>query len=54
MDRWPVALRELGSWLAEGKLKYRETIAQGIESAPRAFVGLLKGENLGKQLVKLA
>jgi len=36
-----------------GKLKYRETIAAGLEAAPKAFVGLLKGENLGKQLVKL-
>ena len=38
---------------ASGKLKYRETVAQGIESAPEAFIGLLKGRNFGKQLVKL-
>jgi NADPH-dependent curcumin reductase CurA len=36
-----------------GKIKYRESIAQGIESAPAAFIGLLKGQNFGKQLVKL-
>jgi NADPH-dependent curcumin reductase CurA len=39
--------------VAEGKLKYRETIAEGLESAPEAFLGLLKGKNFGKQLVRL-
>jgi NADPH-dependent curcumin reductase CurA len=50
---WPKALAELGAGVGSGTLKYRETVAQGIESAPRAFLGLLKGENFGKQLVKL-
>ena len=54
MDLWPQALRELGSLVAAGKLEYRETVANGIESAPEAFLGLLKGKNFGKQLVKLA
>ncbi len=40
--------------MAAGEIKYHETIAEGLRSAPRAFMGLLKGENLGKQLVKLA
>jgi NADPH-dependent curcumin reductase CurA len=53
MDLWPQALKELGGLVATGKLKYRETIANGIESAPEAFLGLLKGRNFGKQLVKL-
>jgi len=53
MDLWPQALKELGTLVATGKLKYRETIANGIESAPEAFLGLLKGKNFGKQLVKL-
>ena len=53
MDLWPQALKELGGLVAAGKLKYRETIANGIESAPEAFLGLLKGRNFGKQLVKL-
>src|ERR1700730_12376645 len=44
------AMKELAQWISEGKLKYRETIANGIENAPRAFLGLLKGENIGKQL----
>ena len=50
---WPQALQELGAAVASGKLRYRETIAQGLASAPEAFMGLLKGRNFGKQLVKL-
>ena len=50
---WPAALAELGGLVASGKLQVRETIAQGIESAPQAFLGLLQGRNFGKQLVKL-
>jgi NADPH-dependent curcumin reductase CurA len=53
MELWPQALTELGTLVATGKLKYRETVAEGIESAPEAFLGLLKGRNFGKQLVKL-
>jgi NADPH-dependent curcumin reductase CurA len=53
MDVWPEALAELGGLVATGRLKYRETVAQGIEAAPEAFLGLLKGRNFGKQLVKL-
>ena len=53
MEVWPEALTELGTLVATGKLKPRESIAQGIESAPEAFLGLLKGKNFGKQLVKL-
>jgi NADPH-dependent curcumin reductase len=53
MQVWPEALKELGTMVATGKLKYRETVAQGIEAAPEAFLGLLKGKNFGKQLVKL-
>lgn len=53
MEAWPEALKELGMLVATGKLKYRETVAEGIESAPEAFLGLLKGRNFGKQLVKL-
>ncbi|MFQ6004841.1 MAG: NADP-dependent oxidoreductase [Woeseia sp.] len=42
------------AWLAEGKLKYRETISEGVESAPAAFIGMLKGRNTGKQIVQLS
>jgi len=54
MEIWPEALRELGSLVASGTLKYRETIAEGLQNAPEAFIGLLKGRNFGKQLVKLS
>jgi len=53
MQNWPEALKELGTLVASGKLKYRETVAQGLAAAPEAFLGLLKGRNFGKQLVKL-
>jgi NADPH-dependent curcumin reductase len=53
MEVWPEALKELGTMVATGKLKARESIAQGIASAPEAFLGLLKGKNFGKQLVQL-
>jgi NADPH-dependent curcumin reductase CurA len=53
MEVWPEALKELGTLVAEGRLKYRETVAQGLASAPEAFIGLLRGRNFGKQLVKL-
>ena len=53
MPLWPAALKELGAMVASGQLKYRESVAQGIAAAPEAFLGLLKGKNFGKQLVKL-
>ena len=53
MEVWPEALKELGGLAASGKLRPRETIAQGLAAAPEAFLGLLKGKNFGKQLVKL-
>ena len=53
MDIWPEALKELGMLVGTGKLRPRESVAQGLEAAPEAFLGLLKGKNFGKQLVKL-
>ncbi|MBH1987994.1 MAG: NADP-dependent oxidoreductase [Burkholderiales bacterium] len=50
---WPEATQELGGMVASGRMKFRESIADGIASAPDAFLGLLKGRNFGKQLVKL-
>ncbi len=50
---WPAALGELGGLVAGGQLKYRESIAPNLAAAPEAFLGLLKGRNFGKQLVKL-
>jgi len=54
MDLWPDALKELGMMVGGGKLKYRESVADGLAAAPEAFLGLLKGHNFGKQLVKIA
>lgn len=53
MEFWPQGMNELAMLVACGKLKYRETIAQDLASAPEAFLGLLKGKKFGKQLVKL-
>jgi NADPH-dependent curcumin reductase CurA len=53
-DRYDEGLRQMAQWLREGKLKYRESVVEGIENAPRAFIGMLRGENIGKQLVKIA
>ncbi|MEI7764746.1 MAG: NADP-dependent oxidoreductase [Comamonadaceae bacterium] len=53
MEFWPEALKELGVLVASGTLRARESIALGLEAAPEAFLGLLKGKNFGKQLVKL-
>jgi len=53
MDLYQRAIPKLGKLVAQGRIKYRETIAEGLAAAPAAFIGLLKGENFGKQLVKL-
>jgi NADPH-dependent curcumin reductase CurA len=53
-ERYGEALKALAGYLAEGKLKYRESVVEGIDNAPQGFIALLKGGNFGKQLVKLA
>ncbi len=53
MEVWPEALAELGALVGTGKLRPRETIAEGLAAAPEAFLGLLKGKNFGKQLVRI-
>lgn len=53
-ELWPQGLAELGALVADGKLKFRESVADGLASAPEALIGLLKGRNFGKQLVKLS
>jgi len=53
LPRWPVALQELREHVACGRIKYRESIAEGLRQAPSAFIGLLQGKNFGKQIVKL-
>ncbi len=52
--RWPEATRQLGQWVRDGHIQYRETVGEGLEKAPEYFRGLLRGRNLGKQLVKVA
>jgi NADPH-dependent curcumin reductase CurA len=44
---------DMGKWIAEGKIKWKETIVEGLENAPGAFIGLFKGENFGKMVVKV-
>jgi NADPH-dependent curcumin reductase len=51
---WPQALTELAQGVATGRIKYRETVADGLAAAPEAFIGMLRGRNFGKQLVRLA
>lgn len=52
-DMMPAFHRDLSQWVKEGKVQWKETVVEGIEKAPDAFLGLFKGENLGKMLVKL-
>ncbi len=49
----PQFLADMGKWVKEGKMKWRETILDGIERAPEAFIGLFKGDNMGKMLVRV-
>ena len=44
---------DMGKWIAEGKIKWKDTVVDGIENAPKAFIGLFKGENFGKMIVKI-
>ena len=53
LERRDDFLRDVSGWMREGKLKWEETILDGIESTPEAFIGLFHGENLGKMLVKV-
>ncbi len=53
-SRYAEGLKQMAEWLKQGKLKYREQFVDGIENAPRAFIGMLQGENTGKQLVRVA
>jgi NADPH-dependent curcumin reductase CurA len=53
VERHPTAMRQMGEWIKAGKVKYREDIVEGIDKAPRAFIGMLRGENFGKMLVKM-
>jgi NADPH-dependent curcumin reductase CurA len=52
-DRFSEYVARAQEWVRDGRLRYRETVVEGIENAPRAFLGLLRGENVGKMLVKV-
>jgi NADPH-dependent curcumin reductase len=52
-SRYPEAWNQLAEWVTSGKLKYRESVAEGLANAPAAFIGMLKGANVGKQIVRL-
>ena len=52
--RYDEAARKLAHWVASGKIRWREHVTDGLENAPRAFIGMLNGENRGKALVKVA
>lgn len=53
-DRYEAGLHQLSTWLKEGRLHYREDIVDGLENAPQAFIRMLEGKNIGKQLVKVS
>nr|CAD7403338.1 unnamed protein product [Timema cristinae] len=53
IDQWQDGLKQLVQWTKEGKLKYHETVTEGFENTPKAFISMLKGENLGKAVVKV-
>ena len=53
-DEYPAFVQQMSQWILEEKIHYRETVYEGIESAPEAFMGLFSGKNTGKMLVKLA
>ena len=52
-DRTADFLRDAAGWVADGRLRSRETVVEGIENAPTAFLGLLRGDNIGKMVVRL-
>jgi len=51
-DQHAEGLRQMSAWLKEGRLNYREDIVEGLENSPQAFIGMLRGDNIGKRLVK--
>ena len=52
-DRWNEAVLELAKWVREGKLKVKETVVEGLEATPNAFIDLFNGKNTGKMIIKL-
>jgi NADPH-dependent curcumin reductase CurA len=52
-ERYGEALERMAGWIKEGKLKWAETVVGGVERAPEAFIGMMRGENVGKMVVKV-
>ncbi len=52
-DRFEEGLKQMATWLREKKIQYREDVAEGLENAPAAFIGMMQGRNIGKQLVQV-
>ena len=52
-DQAEAFARDVGSWIRDGKIKYKEDVVEGLQNAPRAFIGLLEGRNFGKLLVRV-
>jgi NADPH-dependent curcumin reductase CurA len=53
-SQYPQFLADMTRWLLEGKLTYREDITEGLENAPRELIGLMRGENFGKKLIRVS
>ncbi|MGZ5186982.1 MAG: NADP-dependent oxidoreductase, partial [Caldimonas sp.] len=53
-ERFPTAIAELAGYLKDGRMKSREDVVEGLENAPRAFLGLFRGENFGKLVLQVA
>ena len=53
MDRWVEGITQMATWIAQGKIKAEETVVEGFEKVPEAFLGLVSGYNTGKMVVKL-
>jgi NADPH-dependent curcumin reductase CurA len=53
-ERYREALSQLTEWVKSGEIRYRESIVHGLENAPSAFIGMMRGENIGKQLVQVS
>ncbi len=54
LDRYAEGIEQMARWIREGRIRYREDVAEGIDAAPAAFIGMLRGQNTGKQLVKIS
>ena len=53
-SQYPEFVRDMSGWLRENRVKYREDITDGLENAPRELIGLLKGENFGKKIIRVS